>query len=173
MKFLIGAVQFFAALAFGTWTYSENQGGGYLLHVFFAFIYTYWIKLGIFKAKPYVQRAVRGFMRHGSTESAVVTSESISKFGDGLAVLLVALLPIAGLGIVGLQLYAWLRTGVWLTFSVVDGLKLMFDYQWLANPVDWKGLHSALSNAPLSVLLVIGGGLLLVIILNEVDGIFK
>ena len=59
MNYLTGLAQLVFMLALGTWTYSVNPKGGWLGHVFFAFVYSYWITLWIFKAVPYVQKAIR------------------------------------------------------------------------------------------------------------------
>lgn len=152
----------------GTWTYSSEPKGGLFLHLLFALLYSYWIRLGFFKLFPYVRRAARGLViLSGGTP--VLTSDNGSNFGDWIAVAVISLLPVAGLAIIGVQTYAWLRSGVWVPFSVVDGAKLFFNYQWLASPVDWIGLHSALAKIPLSVLLVLGGSGLLYAALNELN----
>lgn len=166
MKSLFGVLQLFFVIAVGTWTYSEEPKGGLVLHLLFACLYSYWIRLGFFKVVPYVERWVRRLASGGTT---VLTSDSNNNFGNWIAILAISLLPLAGLAIVGLQTYAWLRSGVWFPFSVIDGAKLIFEYQWLAMPVDWIGLHNVLTKIPLSVVLVFGGGLLLFSALEEVN----
>jgi hypothetical protein len=152
----------------GSWTYSAKPDGGLFLHLFFAFVYSYWIKLGLSKLAKLGWRAAQG-LKLSSSGPPVLTSDSASEFGNRVAFSFVALLVLAGLGVLGLQIYAWLRSGAWFPFSVVDGARLIFDYQWLVSPVDWIGLHGALSQIPISALLLIGGVGLFFALLNDAD----
>jgi hypothetical protein len=64
---------------------------------------------------------------------------------------------LAGLILIGLQIYGWLRNGEWQSVTVLDGLRLFWSNPWLFAPQDWIGVHSILSRLPLSIsLLVIG-----------------
>lgn len=62
MNYLIGAIQIAFIIGIGTLTFMGSDDVGplnWLGHVFFAFVYCYWVTLWIFKAVPYAQKAIR------------------------------------------------------------------------------------------------------------------
>jgi hypothetical protein len=60
------------------------------------------------------------------------------------------------LGILGWQIYGYLRYAVWNSLSVIDSLRWLGS-EWASNPTDWTGLYSVLEWTPLSVGVLILG----------------
>lgn len=62
--------------------------------------------------------------------------------------------------IAGYQLYGYLKHGVWVALSVIDGLLYLSSNKpspWLLYPDDWVGLHKLLEETPLALSAVIIG----------------
>jgi hypothetical protein len=91
-------------------------------------------------------------------DSRRTEGNAISKTAGTLLGALLAGVPfLAGLILIGLQIYGWLRNGDWQSVSAIDGLRFFSSNPWLLAPQDWIGVHSILSRLPLSVsLLAIG-----------------
>jgi len=71
-------------------------------------------------------------------------------------VLCAAALFFAGPAIWAYQAYTWMRSGVWHSLSVVDGLVIVgVELDWLYRPVDFIGVHKALEMAPASLVLML------------------
>ena len=70
------------------------------------------------------------------------------------------------IGIVGWQIYGYLRFGFWQSLSVIDALRWT-DIQWATAPTDWVGLYGVLEWLPLSAGVAIFGFLFLVIIYQD------
>lgn len=68
----------------------------------------------------------------------------------GFAVTLLGLGVLSALGILGYQIYFYLRFGYWLSFSVVTALGWL-GTEWALNPKQWLGLHEIFDWVPLSV----------------------
>ncbi|HYE21999.1 MAG TPA: hypothetical protein VD998_00230, partial [Verrucomicrobiae bacterium] len=76
-----------------------------------------------------------------------------SGFGFGIA------LTLAGLFIIGIQIFLWLESGTWTSMSLMD--TLLYSYQnsatetptWFLYPDSWIGLHKLLNAIPVSGLL--------------------
>ena len=74
-----------------------------------------------------------------------------------------SLFLISGLGLVGYQVFLWIKDGVWSEFTVMVVFDFLFENtlaaQWLSNPESWFGLQKVvewlLQNIPLSVALII------------------
>lgn len=84
-----------------------------------------------------------------------------------IGILFLVLIVVAGFFIIGLQCFAWLRSGIWFPMSLIDGLHLISQSPWITDPQDWIGIHDLLEEAPLSAILIGGGGLFLFGILND------
>lgn len=82
-----------------------------------------------------------------------------SEFGDlfGLLFLIVfGLAPfLAGVLLIGFQSWGWISTGVWQSWSVIDGLALASSGSWLSAPHSFFGLHAILNAVPLSLALCV------------------
>ncbi len=65
------------------------------------------------------------------------------------------------IGIVGWQIYEYLRHDIWNSLSVVSALQ-WGGVKWANAPTDWVGLHRILDWMPLSLALVAIGILILV-----------
>ena len=74
----------------------------------------------------------------------------------------------AFLGLVGVQIYNWLREREWTHVSIIDGMRALLSHfgvseggagraaalsHWLDAPVDWLGLHKLLEALPASLAL--------------------
>ena len=74
-----------------------------------------------------------------------------------------SLFLISGLGLVGYQVFLWIKDGVWSEFAIMVVFDFLFENtlaaQWLSNPESWLGLQKVvdwlLQNIPLSVALII------------------
>lgn len=78
---------------------------------------------------------------------------------SGLVVLIGILVALSGLGVLGLQVFGYLKIGEWKPvslFSVVSPL-----WPWLNNPQSWFGLNKIVKDAlgimPLSLTLILIG----------------
>lgn len=80
----------------------------------------------------------------------------------GIVVLMGALFVLAGLAVIAVQVFIYLKAGTWRSVSI---LSVATPYlPWLTNPQSWFGLHDiatdALGIAPLSLALVLIGWLI-------------
>src|SRR5690349_19132117 len=102
-----------------------------------------------------------GFRKLGTAILDFVDDHVAPLLGNAL-VLAIFLVPISlGLvfvGLLGLQVYAFLQSGVWIGISVLDVLK-SFGVQWAIAPDSWLGIHQIIAQLPLSF--VLGGVTLL------------
>ena len=68
-----------------------------------------------------------------------------------------------GLGLVGYQVFLWIKDGVWSEFATMEVFNFLFENtllaKWLDNPESWFGLQKImewlLQNIPLSVALIV------------------
>ena len=82
--------------------------------------------------------------------------------------LLSSLVFFAGIGIVGYQSFVWIKDGVWNAMPLMAVFDFLFEntalQEWMQNPTSWTGLHQVvewnLTNVPLSLVLIVEGGLL-------------
>ncbi|MER9253974.1 hypothetical protein NKI59_19495 [Mesorhizobium sp. M0598] len=68
-------------------------------------------------------------------------------------------------GIVGfvIQVFWFLRDGVWSGLSLIDSAELVFwpsDWPWLCDPQSWQGLHLILNWVSLPLIIVLWGAVL-------------
>jgi hypothetical protein len=94
-------------------------------------------------------------LEHGLNVTALIASR-----------LLVVAGVLAGLGILGYQVFTWLKTGAWPVMSLWHGLHYLFPdwdemWQWFSTPRSWVGLHKLVSwlliKTPLSLVAVLLG----------------
>lgn len=79
-------------------------------------------------------------------------------------------MSVSGLFLFAYEVYLWLRSGRWLSLSLIEALQsINWDnpafISWLHYPQDWIGLHKVLAFVPLSVFLMVAGLLLFVLVL--------
>ena len=78
----------------------------------------------------------------------------------GIAYLIGVPLLLAGVGIIGMQVYGYLQYGEWSPLSVM--VVAEGGFPWLDNPQSWLGLHRIvhgfLNWLPVSLLLILIGG---------------
>ena len=75
-----------------------------------------------------------------------------------------------GLGLVGYQVFLWIKDGVWSEFATMEVFNFLFENtllaQWLDNPESWLGLQKIIEwllyNIPISVALIVPSILVLV-----------
>jgi hypothetical protein len=68
----------------------------------------------------------------------------------------------AGMAVFIHQITFYLRKGEWKPLSVIDGLQYLTrnrPVDWLLFPQDWIGIHNLLDGTPLSLALILLGGL--------------
>lgn len=84
------------------------------------------------------------------------------RFLSGLIILGGFLVVLAGLGVLSLQIYGYLRVGEWKSVSLLASVAPFLP--WLDRPQSWFGLNKILREAsgimPLSLALVLVGGLI-------------
>jgi hypothetical protein len=68
----------------------------------------------------------------------------------GFAATLLGFGILGALGILGYQIYFYLRSGYWLSISIITALGWL-ESEWALNPTQWLGLHEILDSIPLSV----------------------
>jgi len=75
-----------------------------------------------------------------------------------------------GLGLVGYQVFLWIKDGVWSEFAIMEVFNSIFGdtlaAQWLSNPESWLGLQKIIEwllyNIPISVALIVPSIMVLV-----------
>lgn len=81
------------------------------------------------------------------------------RFLAGIIILAGALIVLAGLGILAVQIYGYLRFGKWESWSFLHFASPYLS--WLGNPQSWLGLHKIVKNLmdimPLSLALLLSG----------------
>lgn len=74
----------------------------------------------------------------------------MSSESDNIRAIALILLLFGGLGVMGWQIYGYLKFGVWMPISIITALEWM-QVQWAHSPNDWIGLHNIVQKIPLSV----------------------
>lgn len=81
------------------------------------------------------------------------------RFLAGTIVLLGALIVLAGLGVLALQIYGYLRFGRWESYALLEFVAPYLP--WLRSPHSWLGLHKIVMNVfnilPVSLALLLPG----------------
>ena len=137
--------------------------------------WTQWINENLDRAKEFYEWAIinlRSIARQTISKVSKELRFFISKltavdfFCGSIALGIMAfasLFLISGLGLVGYQVFLWIKDGVWSEFTVMVVFDFLFENtlaaQWLSNPESWFGLQKVvewlLQNIPLSVALII------------------
>jgi hypothetical protein len=63
---------------------------------------------------------------------------------------------LATVGIIGWQIYSYLRLGEWQSLSIITAL-LWLNVDWARLPSDWAGVHKILDAIPLSLTALVAG----------------
>lgn len=96
--------------------------------------------------------------RHGRTWLSRL-SYNIKRLLTGTVVAVGLLIAFAGLGVLALQTYGYLKTGDWRSVSLLSVASSY--WPWLTNPHSWFGLNKIVRNAaglmPLSLALIVLG----------------
>ena len=64
------------------------------------------------------------------------------------------ILFLVGIGILGWQLYFYLRFNNWMSISLITALQWL-NNSWAYNPNDWTGIHTILKQLPLSLSMIV------------------
>jgi hypothetical protein len=84
---------------------------------------------------------------------------NIRRFLSGLVVLIGILVALSGLGVLGLQIFGYLKIGDWKRVSLLSVVSPQ--WPWLNNPQSWFGLNNIVKDAfdimPLSLTLILIG----------------
>jgi hypothetical protein len=90
----------------------------------------------------------------------------LSEISKAAFVLLASAGVLTGLGILGYQVFTWLKTGAWPAVSLMHGLHYLFPdwdtmWQWISAPRSWLGFHKIVSwlliHTPLSLVVALIG----------------
>jgi|SRR3989304_2915766 len=63
---------------------------------------------------------------------------------------------LAAIGIIGWQIYTYLKLGEWTSLSIITVLR-WFSADWARSPSDWAGVHKILNEIPLSLTAFVAG----------------
>ena len=134
-----------------------------------------WINVNLDNAKEFYEEVKMNLQK--------ITSQAISKVSKELRFFISKLTPVdffcgcitlgimslaslflaSGLGLVGYQIFLWIKNGVWSEFAIIEVFNFLFENtlaaQWLINPESWFGLQKMmewlLQNIPLSLALIV------------------
>lgn len=68
--------------------------------------------------------------------------------------------------IISYQVYIYLKSGIWTTFSIIDCLKY-YNVQWATTPTDWYGIWKLLDYINISVPISLFTGILFLVIILD------
>ena len=146
------------------------------------FSWMQWINAGIGNAKEFYENVKTNLLKITNQLFSKVRKEFfffISKltstdifFGSVTFCImsLVSLFLASGLGLIGYQLFLWIKNGTWSEFATIEVFNFLFENtlvaQWLSKPESWFGLQKIiewlLKNTPLSVALIVPSIIVLV-----------
>ena len=141
-----------------------------------------WINVNLDNAKEFYEELKMNLQKIASQAISKVSKELrffISKltpvdFFCGCITLgimsLASLFLASGLGLVGYQIFLWIKDGVWSEFAIMEVFNSLFGNtlaaQWLSNPESWLGLQKIIEwllyNIPVSVALILPSIMVLV-----------
>jgi len=141
-----------------------------------------WINVNLDNAKEFYEEVKMNLQK--------ITSQAISKVSKELRFFISKLTPVdffcgcitlgimslaslflaSGLGLVGYQIFLWIKNGVWSEFAIMEVFNSLFGNtlaaQWLSNPESWFGLQKIIEwllyNIPVSVALIVPSIMVLV-----------
>ena len=146
------------------------------------FSWVQWINAGIGNAKEFYENVKTNLLKITNQLFSKVRKEFfffISKltstdifFGSVTFCImsLVSLFLASGLGLIGYQLFLWIKNGTWSKFASIEVFNFLFENtlvaQWISKPESWFGLQKIiewlLKNTPLSVALIVPSIIILV-----------
>ena len=151
-----------------TQTKHENQKADYMSWI-------QWINMNLDNAKEFYEEAKMNLREITSQIISRISKELrffISKLTTvdlfcgtiTLGIMAFASLFLAcGLGLVGYQVFLWIKDGIWSEFAAMEVFNFLFENtlvaQWLENPESWFGLQKIIEwllyNVPVSVALIV------------------
>lgn len=82
-------------------------------------------------------------------------AQETSRWAELLGLLLLLAFLLAGIGLLGWQIFTWLYSGTWVSVSLLDVLAWGDpENEWVRNPTDWIGLWKLLAAVPLSLIAI-------------------
>ena len=85
-----------------------------------------------------------------SESRRAASSESSDTSPLDILIPILALGVLAAIGIVGWQIYSYLKFSEWHSLSVISALRWC-DIEWARSPSNWVGVHKILNEFPLSL----------------------
>jgi len=79
-----------------------------------------------------------------------------TNFDEEIIAVIIIILMVAPIGILGWQLYHFLRFYTWTSVSVIDGL-IWCGVNWASNPKDWMRLYHVFDWTPLALAIPVVG----------------
>ena len=91
----------------------------------------------------------------GALQGSKFAASEFSELLKVAALFIFGILPfLAGVILVGFQAWSWLSTGLWPSWSLIDGLALIGAAEWIAGPAGQSLGHTILDAIPFSLALV-------------------
>jgi hypothetical protein len=146
------------------------------------FSWVQWINAGIGNAKEFYENVKTNLLKITNQLFSKVRKEffffiskltSIDIFFGSITFCIMSLVSLflaSGLGLIGYQLFLWIKNGTWSEFATIEVFNFLFENtlvaQWISKPESWFGLQKIiewlLKNTPLSVALIIPSIIILV-----------
>jgi hypothetical protein len=146
------------------------------------FSWMQWINAGIGNAKEFYENVKTNLLKITNQLFSKVRNEffffiskltSIDIFFGSITFCIMSLVSLflaSGLGLIGYQLFLWIKNGTWSEFATIEVFNFLFENtlvaQWISKPESWFGLQKIiewlLKNTPLSVALIVPSIIILV-----------
>ena len=146
------------------------------------FSWMQWINISINNAKEFYENVKTNLLKITNQLFSKVRKEffffiskltSIDIFFGSITFCIMSLVSLflaSGLGLIGYQLFLWIKNGTWSEFATIEVFSFLFENtlvaQWISKPESWFGLQKIiewlLKNTPLSVALIVPSIIILV-----------
>ncbi len=121
--------------------------------------FRYLLEQGIRKSWNRVKEEVAFLWKRFTAFDFVCGNLSLAALGASILVFF------SGFGVLGYQIFLWLKDGVWTEFPLMKAFNYFFEntalQEWVQNPSSWLGLHQLvewnLINIPISLVLIVNG----------------
>lgn len=101
-------------------------------------------------SSPVYYGMIVGYLGEDKVESVEWRSGNLIRKSTGV------LIAATGFGLVGFQIYTYLRTAFWEPMSLIDGLAYL-GLGWAKDPKDWSGAWEMADKVPLSAVFILLG----------------
>ncbi len=122
------------------------------------------------EAGALIKESSKKFFNRAMTEIRFFISKStmLDYLGGGITAaigFMATLVFLSGFGLIGYQIFLWLKDGTWTEFPLFVVFNFLFEntalHSWMQNPESWYGLQKVgswfLENIPLSLALIVPG----------------